>query len=450
MPPSIARPKLRLIRAMLVACALALCVPAGAAADQWYKTDGHVHSTVSGDATDDIGIISKAARERGYDAIFLTDHTAGSNSEIGGVVANNVTLDENDFQNWSSRSFGTVASFADAEAAAPVNTGVKSLHLGATTGASAYGEQLRWYKRGPNLRSGDVTLKFSVYPTRIDPGSGMYVSLSLGGDETITSRPPQGYTTAQGNVVSPGKHNVMVWQLGNPRSASSDPNARVTTHQLNYTPNQWNTYTINVTQAIQNDIPAADMPIDLNAITQLKMAAGGQGGTADGYFDTYSLKASTPVSSPNEFVYRNQHVSDFNTPNFTVFPSQEVGYSRHAMMFNFGITDPSQFTLYKQGIQSVTPVQQSGYPSQLNHPGLPGGVTQQEAIDTFGEGADLMEVAERSDEEGYIKNVMVDAWDGVLKQGVQLLGAWTSDMHSVERLGAGSHDPASAAVIIVP
>src|SRR3954453_796915 len=422
---TMARPLTRQpMRFASLATALVLLLIAAPAAfgDQWYKTDTHVHSAVSGDATDDIGIIAKAAKDAGYDALFLTDHTATSNNEIGGVVANHVTLDENDFQNWTSRAFGTPSSPVDAEASSPVNPGVKSLHLAATAGASAYGEQFRWYKRGPNLRTGDVILKFSVYPTRIDPGSGMYVSLSLGGDETITSRPPQGYTTAQGNVVSPGKHNVMVWQLGNARSPNSDPNARVTTHPLNYTLNQWNTYTINVTQAIQSDIPAADMPIDLNAITQLKMAAGGQGGTADGYFDTYSLKASTPVPSPNEFVYRNQHVSDFNTPNFTVFPSQEVGYSRHAMMFNFGITDPSQFTLYKQGIQSVTPVQQSGYPSQLNHPGLPGGVTQQEAIDTFGEGADLMEVAERSDEEGYIKNVMVDAWDGVLKQGVQLLG----------------------------
>src|SRR3954466_3122147 len=109
------------------------------------------------------------------------------------------------------------------------------------------------------------------------------------------------------------------------------------------------------------------------------------------------------------------------------------------MRFNFGITDPSQYTLYKTGISSILPTQQTGYPAQLNHPGLPGGVTQQEAIDTQGEGADLMEVAERSDEEGYIKNVMVDTWDAVLKQGAQLLGSWTSDMHRVERFGPATY-----------
>jgi hypothetical protein len=419
--------------------ALTLGVSAGpASGDPWFKTDTHVHSAVSGDATDDIGIISKAAKDRGYDALMLTDHTATSNNEIGGVVANNVTLDEDDFQNWTSRSFGTLTSFVDEESTSTVNTGAKSLHLASTAGAGAYGEQFRWYKRGANLRTGDSILTFSVYPTQIDAGSGLYVSLSLGGDPTITSRPPQGYTTNDG-VIHPGKTNVLIWQLGNPRTPSSAPDNRVTTHQLNYTLNQWNTYSINVSQAIRNEIPAAEMPMDLNAITQLKMAAGGQGGGAEGLFDTYRLKAQSPIASGDEFVYRNTHVADFNTPNFTIFPSQEVGWNRHAMRFNYGITDPSQYTIYKQGILSIVPTQQTGYPVQLNHPGLPGGVTQQEAIDTFGEGADLMEVAERSDEEGYIKNVMVDAWDGVLEQGVQLLGMWTSDMHRVERLGPATY-----------
>src|SRR3954464_7466967 len=195
---------------LLTALFLALIAAPAAFGDQWYKTDTHVHSETSGDATDDIGIIAKAATDAGYNAIFLTDHTATSNSEIGGVVANHVTLDENDFQNWTSRAFGAPTSSVDAEASSPVNTGVKSLHLAATAGASAYGEQFRWYKRGPNLRTGDSILKFSVYPTRIDTGSGPYLSVSLGGDATIPSRPPQGYTTNDG-AIHPGKYNVLVW-----------------------------------------------------------------------------------------------------------------------------------------------------------------------------------------------------------------------------------------------
>src|SRR3954452_25632150 len=206
-----------------LATALVLLLIAAPAAfgDQWYKTDTHVHSAVSGDATDDIGIIAKAAKDAGYDALFLTDHTATSNSEIGGVVANHVTLDENDFQNWTSRAFGAPTGAVDAEASSPVKTGVKSLHLAATSGGP-YGEQFRWYKRGPNLRNGDAVVKFSVYPTRIDPGTGLYVSFSYGGDASINSRPPQGYTNVSGQV-EPGRTNVEVFQLGNPRVDSSDP-----------------------------------------------------------------------------------------------------------------------------------------------------------------------------------------------------------------------------------
>src|SRR4051812_7161390 len=198
MRPSIARPRRRVARTLALACALALTAPAGAVADNWYKTDNHVHSVFSGDATDDIGIISEAAKARGYDAIFLTDHSATSNSEIGGVVANNVTLDENDFQNWSIAKFGPQTAFTDAEASTPVKNGVKSLHLGSTAPAGSYGEQFRWYKRGPQLRQGDVMLNFSVSPTKIAATSGLYVSVSLGGDTPISSRPPQGYTTQDG------------------------------------------------------------------------------------------------------------------------------------------------------------------------------------------------------------------------------------------------------------
>src|SRR3954454_5649994 len=173
-----------------LATALVLLLIAAPAAfgDQWYKTDTHVHSAVSGDATDDIGIIAKAAKDAGYDALFLTDHTATSNNEIGGVVSNHVTLDENDFQNWTSRAFGAPTSSVDAEASSPVNTGVKSLHLAATAGASAYGEQFRWYKRGPNLRTGDAILKSPSTRRGSTPAPGCTSRCRL----AVTPRSPRG------------------------------------------------------------------------------------------------------------------------------------------------------------------------------------------------------------------------------------------------------------------
>lgn len=57
----------------------ALGVAGGAAAPanavpQWWKADTHVHSVFSADALPDVGVLSKGARERGYNAIFLSDH----------------------------------------------------------------------------------------------------------------------------------------------------------------------------------------------------------------------------------------------------------------------------------------------------------------------------------------------------------------------------------------
>ncbi len=83
------------------------------------------------------------------------------------------------------------------------------------------------------------------------------------------------------------------WALG--ARLPADPNARVLTYPLAYTLNTWNNYTINISSALA-DIPAADLPLDYNGLTYLKMTAASNGGTVEGYFDTYSIDASSPVS----------------------------------------------------------------------------------------------------------------------------------------------------------
>src|SRR3954452_2760606 len=201
--------------------AVLLTAAPGAGADQWCKTDTHVHSSaVSGDAPQDIGIISQVARDRGFDAMFLTDHTAAGTQPIGGVIANHLRLDD-DLAQWSQDVYptgtaGATATVAPSHAALegptlsagntllcelgapthvsavaisgansttnemvplPANTGTQSLHLASTN--SGYGETMVWLKRGPNLHSGDVIMKFAVNPTRIDPGSGLYMSATI-------------------------------------------------------------------------------------------------------------------------------------------------------------------------------------------------------------------------------------------------------------------------------
>src|SRR2546430_17463853 len=92
--------------ALAAACALALSWSASAPADQWYQTDTHVHSVVSGDALTDMGIISQAAKSLGYNAQFITDHQAGSNFPISTVVANHVVFDDDLGSKWNTDVFG--------------------------------------------------------------------------------------------------------------------------------------------------------------------------------------------------------------------------------------------------------------------------------------------------------------------------------------------------------
>jgi hypothetical protein len=383
---------------------------------QWYKTDLHVHSVFSAEAFDDLGILSQAAKSLGYNALFLTDHNLGSSFSISGLTANHMVF-EDSYRRWTSASYGSLSSTTNTLVTTPVNSGTNALRLASSS--SGYGETFIWTNRGPNLRSGDIILDVSIYPTRIDPGSGVYVSASIGGDATVQS--PDGYTTASG-VVSPGKSTVLVWQLGSARAPSTDPNARVLTYSLGpYTLNTWNHYTINVSNYLA-DIPAADRPVDYNGLTYLKIAAAANGGSAAAYVDTYSIMASAPVLPADEFVYRSSVVHTYDTSTFKIFPSVELGIGRHAQRLNFEITDPAQFVSYTNGIDGILPAQQSGYPAMLNHPGSDGGVTSQEAISTQGEGADFMEVRQQ----GWIDN-----WDAVLKQGVQLLGTGTTDTHRV-------------------
>ena len=382
---------------------------------QWYKVDTHIHSVISADAKPDLGVLAAKGTAAGYNALFLTDHNLGSSFPINSLTANHFVF-EDSYTRWTTGTYGSLSSSTDALASSPVHSGSKSLHLAASSSGS--GEALVHADRGPNFRSGDIILRVSIYPTRIDVGSGVYVSASIGGDPRVAS--PVGYTT-QGGTTTLGKSTLLVWQLGSARTPSTDPNTRVITYSLGpYTLNTWNTYTINVSQAL-NDIPSADRPLDYNAVTDLKMAAAANGGTADAYFDTYAIDASSAVAPANEFVYRSSVIHTYDTSNFKLFPSVEMGISKHANRFNFDISDPSQFASYEPGITGIPATQQTGYPAQLNHPGAAGGVSAQEAISTQAEGADFMEIRNAD---------WRTTWDQILQQGVQVLGTGSTDKHT--------------------
>src|SRR6266498_5708347 len=119
----------------------------------WYKTDLHVHSVISADAFDDLGIQSQAAKSLGYNALFLTDHNLASSFPISSLTANNMVF-EDSYTHWTAGTYGSQTSTTNALASTPVHTGAKSLHLVST--ASGSGETYVWTKRGPNFRSGDI------------------------------------------------------------------------------------------------------------------------------------------------------------------------------------------------------------------------------------------------------------------------------------------------------
>ena len=75
---------------------------AGAAAVAGSWCDGsHVPSVVSGDAVDDIGILSAAAKSRGYNALFLTDHQGAGNLPISTAIANHAEFDNSYGTTWT-------------------------------------------------------------------------------------------------------------------------------------------------------------------------------------------------------------------------------------------------------------------------------------------------------------------------------------------------------------
>jgi hypothetical protein len=416
------------IAGVIVACAAAT----QAAAAQWYKADLHTHSAFSADGYPDFGIISQSAKAAGFNAMFVTDHNLGSNFPISSMTANHMFLAEatpgpTPPRRWTGATTGSLSSSTNAVVSTPVQgtSSTSSVHLASSS--TTAGETFIWTKRGPLLRSSHAILKFSVNVSRLDAGSGVYVSVSIGGDPTVDDpgNNPVGYTTRNG-VISPGKSNVLVWYYGTPPPASFYGGARVVSHRLGtpacsrtFARNVWITCTIDVTAAALADIPAADQPLDYNGFKDLKMSAVGNGGSADAYFDSYTIDATS--SSAEEFVYRTGVIDDYDTSTFKLLPAVEMGTTDHANRFNFGITSESQFTTYQKGTDGIAPTQATGYPAQLNHPGVDGGVSDQAAIDNNAYGAQLLEVRHQN---------MIDDWDAILRKGVPIVGGWGGDNHT--------------------
>lgn len=447
---------------LLVAGQALLSVPpaavAAGTASQWYAADLHVHDTFSADARPDLGIVARNARAAGLNAIFLTDHNQTSDFPISSRTANNAFFDvvgHDDVNHWTTVGSGV------SQVSSPVHSGTASTKL-VSTGST---EQYLWTVRGPNLRpgTGAVTTAFSIYPTTLGSGGTFAISASFGGDVTIQkSKPgPEGYTLASTGVAVPCKSVVFVWYLG----AAPDPSRYqptssncsaspippvvvklmpITTSQCDraLTMNTWNTCTLDVSAAVAS-LAAADQPVDYLGLSELKV---GVLGPVTAYVDDFStskaVSGTVDSRAGAEFVARNGLIGPYDDAagNFRVFPSLEEGIGEHAQRFNFGITSAGQYTTfcngscnYSQGVSGIAPTEASGYPGQLNHPGVSGGVTDSAAVGTCSNGltpacgADVMEVRQRN---------MAKDWDTILKTGKALVGDWGSDNHTGQWSGS--------------
>jgi predicted metal-dependent phosphoesterase TrpH len=441
-------PRLLLATAAVAALAATVGASAAPAAEQWYQTDLHRHSVLSADAKGDLGVVAQNMRSLGYDAVFVTDHDRGSDFQISGATANSLTLTDG-IGSWQApRTTGT-GSATNEFVTSPVHSGTQSLHLAASS--SGLGETMLWKSRGPSLRSGDAIMDFWVDPASIGAGSGVYASASIGGDPTIAS--PVGYTSTAG-VTTIGKSNVLVWQIGGARTASSVADRRVVTQDLPYTLNSWNHYTIDVSTGATSwngapvagtggglqSIPEADRADPQNALTYVKLAARSNGTPVDAYVDDFSLTASAPLCPATEFAQRNAQIASYDTPDFALFPAREMGQTRHTQQLNFGIGDArdyefpgetglcgatntasAPFHWHRYGSDSIPDVHASGYPAINNHPGTTDDVP--DVIATQGHGADGIEAYNAADFTG--------VWDSILGQDHPITGSAGTDSHEI-------------------
>jgi hypothetical protein len=462
----------------LVVVAVILLGGAGRAAASgptWWKVDTHQHSAFSGDARADLGVDAAIDKSQNYNAVFVTDHDRLNSFSIQGANGNFVDYRDALSGRWLPKTLGSTSSSTNAVVTSPVHSGANSLHLAVTSSSTSNGRTFVYAKRGANLLSGDVTLDFWVRPVRIDAGSGVDVSVSLGGDATSGVR-AYGYTTTDG-VPHPGKSTVLVWQLGAARVASSSATTHVITNQLPYTLGTWNHYVLDVTTGAASWTPsggattslstggldslsAADQPADYAVLGYVKMEASAINATADAYFDDYVLKDATPHCPAADFVYRNSLIDSgrFNGQNasgqsFVTFPAREMGQNNHSQQFNFAITSASQFyDVYSDsvsndaqlcastntssapwkfayyGSDNIASVQASGYPAQDNHPGVTDSTT--DVVNTQAHGADAVEVRTSAD--------YSSTWDAILQQNHQVIGTYGSDSHE----GVGTGTPA--------
>ncbi|MDW8007806.1 MAG: hypothetical protein RMJ05_13980 [Thermomicrobium sp.] len=379
---------------------------------RWFRIETHMHSVFSSDAVADVGVLTAAARELGYDAVFLTDHNEGSAFQIEGETANLRTLDEQD-SGWkverSRTPEGTIAQFEHTTAF----RGVRAFHVA----LPASGSLSLWTRRGPLVAAGPITFTFAVLVRRLEPGTGLAAMVSLGGapdlGETV------GYTTETGAVRR--DHSVtLAWTIGEPLLPAATPRHRILAFSLPEPDREtWTVFTVDVSEALRQ-LPSDERPHRFAALLYPRFRLTATGGVADLFLDAVRLEAKRPLTPAEEFVARTSLCRAYSDESFQLFCAHEMGQQRHTSRFDYAITDTTQFRSFQFGTDGIPLVQQGGYPTQLNHPGST--IRIREILDHRAYGADFLEVR---------KPEWAAVWDDLLQRGEVILGTWGTDSHEL-------------------
>ena len=91
---------------------------AGAGVPTWWKVDLHEHSSFSGDARQDLGVLAAANKGLSYNAIFVTDHDRSASFSIQGANGNYIDYRDALSGRWTQKTVNA-ANFANTVVASP-------------------------------------------------------------------------------------------------------------------------------------------------------------------------------------------------------------------------------------------------------------------------------------------------------------------------------------------
>src|SRR5438105_3581239 len=89
----------------------------------WWKVDTHEHSSFSGDARQDLGLLASNDKSRNYNAIFVTDHDRAASFAIEDANGNHLEYFDTLSGRWIQKKAGNPTTFSYGTVTSPVHSG---------------------------------------------------------------------------------------------------------------------------------------------------------------------------------------------------------------------------------------------------------------------------------------------------------------------------------------